>query len=323
MSRYLPKFGKQDRPGLYRLVFSAAVILLLMILPFSVSKYTVVLLSTIMMYVVITVSWTLFSGSTRYISLASAAFFGIGVYTAAVFGRALPLPVVIAIGGLLSFCLALIIGALTLRLRGIYFAMFTLGIVEFIVTFLRWWEAKFSGTVGRVVVSVDYTIVYYVMLAIFLVLMLTVHFLERSKFGLALKGIGECEEAAAHAGVNTTRLKVVTFAVSAFFIGATGVIMATRWTYIDPKIAFNLQYSFLPVVMAIIGGMGQLYGPIIGAVFFTYLEEFLITRLPYHYMLIFGVIMVAAILYLPEGLTGLVQKWWKRGSEGKNAHFGG
>ncbi|MCL6478389.1 MAG: branched-chain amino acid ABC transporter permease [Peptococcaceae bacterium] len=320
MNRTILKLKKLSRPSISRLALMIIILSVLFTLPLYTQKYATVLMSTIFMYVVLTVSWTIFSGTTRYISLASAAFFGMGVYTAAVLGKSLSLPAIIGIGSLLSFCLALIIGALTLRLKGIYFAMFTLGLVELIVTLLRWWEVKFSNTVGRLVVYTDYTIVYYVMLVILLLLILTVHLIRRSKYGMALQSIGECEEAAAHIGINTTLLKVVTFAVSALFIGATGVIMATRWTYVDPRIAFNLQFSFMPVMMAMIGGMGQLYGPIIGAVFFTYLEEFLITRLPYHYMLIFGAILVAAILYLPEGLVGLAQKCWKRGSGGKHAH---
>jgi branched-chain amino acid transport system permease protein len=88
--------------------------------------------------------------------------------------------------------------------------------------------------------------------------------------------------------------------------------MATRWTYIDPFIAFDPNFSFLPVLMAIFGGMGQFYGPIIGAAIFAYLEELLITKFPYYYMLIFGIILVVAILYLPGGLVGLVQKRRKR-----------
>lgn len=319
MNRVMPTLRKPSWPKVSGLALTITVLSVLLALPSFTPKYTTVLMSTIFMYVVITVSWTVFSGTTRYISLASAAFFGLGVYTAAVFGRVLPLPVLIGAGGLFSFCLALIVGSLTLRLKGIYFAMFTLGLVEFIVTLLRWWEVKFSKTVGRLVVSVDNTVVYYVMLIILVLVILTAHLIRRSKFGLALQSIGECEEAAAHVGINTTLLKVATFAVSALFIGATGVIMATRWTYVDPRIAFNLQFSFMPVMMAIIGGMGKLYGPVLGAVFFTYLEEFLITRLPYHYMLIFGAILVFAILYLPEGLAGLAQKRWKRGSGEKHA----
>jgi len=299
-----------------RSLVSASVILIIFILlitvPLYTPGYTVVLLSSIFMYIIITVSWTMFSGPTGYISLAAAAFFGVGIYTSAILGKALPLPLVISIGGLASFCLALLVGALTLRLRGIYFVMFTFGLVELILHFVLWWEVNITGTTGRVVPTVDNTTVYYGMLIIFAILMLTAYFIRHSKFGLALQSIGEYEEAAAHTGINVTALKIITFAISAFFMGAAGAIMATRWTYIDPRIAFNPLLSFMPVLMAIFGGMGQLYGPVIGAAIFTYLEEFLVTRLPYYYMLIFGIIMVVAILYLPDGLVGLVQRWRRR-----------
>jgi branched-chain amino acid transport system permease protein len=261
------------------------------------------------MYIVMAVSWTLFSGPTGYISLAPAAFFGVGVYTSALLGFELPLPIVIGIGGLTGFCLALLVGALTLRLRGIYFVMFTFGLVELLLHSVLWWEANITGTIGRVVPSVDNTTVYYFMLIIFTILMFTTYFIRHSKHGLALQSIGEEEQAAAHTGINVTALKVITFAVSAFFMGAAGAVMATRWTYIDPRIAFNPLLSFMPVLMAIFGGMGQLYGPIIGAVIFTYLEEFLITRFPYHYMLIFGITMLVVIRFMPQGVEGVIQKW--------------
>jgi branched-chain amino acid transport system permease protein len=265
------------------------------------------------MYVVLTVSWVIFSGPTGYISLAPAAFFGVGIYTSAILGKILPLPIVICFGALASFCLALLVGALTLRLRGIYFAIFTFGLVEFIRHLLLFLELTVTGRRGRLVILVDQTIVYYVMLAIFAILLLTSYFIRRSKLGLALQSIGQNEDAAAHTGVNVTMVKVITFAISAFFMGATGAIMATRWTYIDPYTAFNPLYSFMPVLMAIFGGMGQLFGPVIGAAIFTYLEEVLLTRFPYYYMLIFGIILVVAILYLPGGLVGLAQKWRKGG----------
>jgi len=283
-------------------------------------SYTIILLSSILMYVVLTVSWVIFSGPTGYISLAPAAFFGIGIYTSAVLGRALPLPVVISIGGMASFCLGLLVGALTLRLRGIYFAIFTFGLVELIKHFLLFWELHVTGTRGRFVMVVDYNTIYYSLLIIFVLLLLVTYLIRHSKYGLALQSIGQNEDAAAHTGVNVTTVKVVTFAISAFFMGAAGAIMATKWTYIDPFIAFNPLFSFMPVLMAIFGGVGQLYGPIIGAVIFTYLEEFLITRLPELYMLIFGAVMVVAILYLPEGLVGLMQKLWERISGGKHAY---
>jgi branched-chain amino acid transport system permease protein len=146
--------------------------------------------------------------------------------------------------------------------------------------------------------------------------LLTAYLIKRSKFGLALQSIGEYEEAAAHIGINVTILKTIMFAVSAFFMGAAGAIMATRWTYIDPQIAFNPLFSFMPVLMAIFGGIGQLYGPILGAAIFALLEEVLITEFPYYYMLLFGVILIAVILFLPRGLVGLIQKWRKGGPEG-------
>jgi branched-chain amino acid transport system permease protein len=301
-------------PGLLIVILIA-----LATLPRYAPIYTIILLTAVFMHIVLTLSWATFSGPTGYISLASAAFFGAGIYTSAMLGNVLPLPVVVAIGGLASFCLALLVGALTLRLRGIYFAVFTFGLVELIKHLLLWWEMSVMGTRGRFVVIVDSTTVYYVMLVILAILLATAYLIRRSKLGLALQSIGEYEEAAAHTGVNVNALKTVTFAISAIFMGATGAIMATRWTYIDPYIAFNPLFSFMPVLMAIFGGMGQLYGPILGAAVFAYLEEFLITEFPYLYMLLFGIILVVSVLYLPNGLVGLVVglvQRWRRGSQG-------
>jgi branched-chain amino acid transport system permease protein len=292
------------------------ILLLLGALPRFASIYTVVLVTSILMYVILTQSWVLFSGPTGYISLATAAFFGVGIYTAAILGWNLPLPVVIVIAGLLSSCLALVVGALTLRLRGIYFIIFTLGLVELIKNVVLWHAIKFTVSRGRFVVLVPNNTIYYVMLAILVALLVTTYLIRRSRYGLAMRSIGENEEAAAHTGVNVTMVKIVTFAISASFVGAAGAIIATRWTYIDPYIAFNSLYSFMPVLMAIFGGMGQLYGPIVGATVFAYLEEVLITRFPYYYMLLFGAILLIAIVYLPDGLVGLIRK-------GRGALLGG
>jgi branched-chain amino acid transport system permease protein len=291
-------------------------LILLATIPLYVPPYPVISLTSIIMYVIITVSWAIFSGPTRYISLASAAFFGVGVYTSAMLGQALPLPVFIACGGLISFVLALFIGLITLRLRGMYFIIFTFGVSELIRHFLLWWETNFTGTVGRWVVAADHTTVYYGMVVIFVVLLLTAYLIRRSKYGLALRSIGEYEEAAVHIGINVTVSKTITFAISAFFMGAAGAIMATRWTYIDPSIAFNPLFSFMPVLMAIFGGVGHLYGPIFGAALFAYLEEILITKFPYYYMLLFGTILIVVILFLPSGLVGLIGKWRKGRPEG-------
>jgi len=295
------------------------ILILLATLPYYAPGYPVILLSSVLMYVILTVSWVMFSAPTGYISLAPAAFFGFGIYTTAIIGEAIPFVLVVLLGGASSFCLALLVGALTLRLRGIYFAVFTFGLLMLIASAVNYYEIHFTGTRGRFVMVKGYDLIYFYMLGIFVLLIIAATIIKHSKYGLALMSIGQEEEAAEHTGVNVVMVKVIIFAISAFFMGTAGAVMATKWTYIDSGIAFFMLYSFMPVLMAIFGGMGQLYGPIIGSAIFTYLEELLITRFPEIYMLIFGIILVVSILYLPDGLVGLIQKIWNRYSERKHA----
>jgi len=310
----------KTKKNITTVVFNLVVLVALAFLPVYAPGYPVILFSSILMYVILTVGWVMFSAPTGYISLAPAAFFGFGIYTTAIIGEAIPFAFVVLIGGVASFCLALIVGALTLRLKGIYFAVFTFGLLMLIANVVNYYEIHFTGTRGRFVMVLGYEKIYFYMLTIFVLLMIAAAVIKRSKYGLALMSIGQQEEAAEHCGVNVVMVKVIVFAISAFFMGAAGAVMATKWTYIDSGIAFYMLYSFMPVLMALFGGMGQLYGPVIGSAFFTYLEEILITRFPEVYMLIFGAILVIAILYLPDGLVGLIQKLWKRFSERKHAN---
>ncbi len=308
------KYNRYLYPALYILI-----IVLFIAIPYITAPYTIILLSSIFMYISLTLSWTLFSGPTGYTSLATAAFFGLGLYMAGILGDSVPLIVAVICGGLISFILAFIIGAITLRLRGIYFTIFTFGLVELIKHLMLWWEINIVGVRGRFVPRADNATVFYILLAILAALLLTTYFLKSSRYGMALSSIGSNEEAAIHIGINVVNLKIITFASSAFFIGLTGTIMATRWSYIDPYIAFDPFYSFLPPLMAIFGGLGNLFGPLLGAAVFSYLQETLITRFPYSYMLIFGLIMVITILYLPNGLIGLYQTIRQRFIGGKHA----
>ena len=301
------------------------VLVLLVLLPVYGSSYNVTLFTYFLMYIILSVSWTIFSGTTGYISLATAAFYGVGIYAAALFypsvGEKYPLIVVVLMGGAASFVLAFVVGAITLRLRGIYFAMFTFGLVLLMKEVIYWYEINYEDLRGRIVDVVSNNTVYYYLLGILVATMIVAYLLKRSKYGLALQSIGANEEAAAHVGINITMVKVLTYAVSAIFMSATGVIMATKLTYVDPGVAFSPMMSFSPVLMAIFGGFGSIYGPVIGALIFTYIQEALTTgSLQKYYMLIFGAILVGTILYLPNGLVGLVQKLWKRISGGAHAH---
>jgi branched-chain amino acid transport system permease protein len=264
------------------------------------------------MYVALTVSWVMFCGPTRYISLATATFFGVGMYTSAILGDHLPLPLVAVCGGLISFLIGLLAGIISLRLKGFYFAIFTFGLNELVRHFVLWWEAKVAHTVGRWVVLVDSIAIYYYMFVIVSMTVLVTYLLRKSKFGLILQSIGESEEASAHIGVNVARYRTIFFALSCFFLGLAGAVMATKWAYIDPRIAFNPGLNFTPVLMALFGGVGQLYGPILGASLLTVISEILLSKFPYYYMLMYGIIFIVIISFLPGGLVGAARTWRKQ-----------
>ena len=280
----------------------------------GVSNLDLYIPATTFMYIALAVSWAMFSGPTGYLSLAPAAFFGVGIYTTAIlrgdFG--LPLGVTIPVACVISFLVALLVGMATLRLKGIYFAIFTFGLVVLIGQLVLYYEIHILGIRGRNVPPATYETFYLIMLGLAVAAVLTAYFIRRSRLGLAMQSIGGNEEAAAHMGVNTTMVKVLTFAISAFFMGAAGAIMATKWIYVDPTVAFNMFYSFMPVLMAVFGGMGQLYGPVIGAAIFAYTERTLRLEFSYYYMLAFGIILILVILFLPGGLVGLIPKLWNR-----------
>jgi len=309
--------------------FLILILIFLTTFPLYGGSYYILVLTTILMYIVLTVSWAMFSGPTGYMSLAPAAFFGVGIYIGAILGAKLPLLVAVAAGGLGCFILALLIGMVTLRLKGIYFAIFTFGLLMFLTELILYLEIHIGGSRGRHVFPASDEAVFYIMLGICVATLLTAYFIRRSRLGLAMQSIGGNEEAAAHMGIDTTRVKVFTFAISAIFMGAAGAIMAPSLIYIDPYIAFNMRYSFMPVLMAVFGGMGQFYGPVLGAAVFAYTERILRIQYPYHYMLTFGIILILVIVFLPGGLVGLIQKLqktrlisklWNRGKEEEHAN---
>jgi branched-chain amino acid transport system permease protein len=303
------------------LLFPFIVLVLAVFAPRYLPMFTIISLSDIYMYVVLTVSWAVFSGPTHYISLSSAAFFGVGIYVSAVLGEVLPFTAVVVLGGLLSLILALLVGLSSLRLRGMYFTIFTFGLSELIRHTVQFWEVNMTGTVGRLVISIQPVTVYYAMLVILLMTIGMACLIKRSKYGLALRGIGESEDATEHIGINVNALKIVAFAVSTFFMGTAGATMATRWTYIDPAIAFSPLFSFMPVLMAIFGGIRYIYGQFIGATVLTLLADLLLTKFPYYYNFLYGIILIAVILFLPGGLISLKEiiSQWRVQNEAKGS----
>jgi branched-chain amino acid transport system permease protein len=294
-----------------------------LVLPLFGSEFAVSMLLTCLMYVALSSSWGLFCGSTRYLSLATAAFFGIGAYTSALMLEHLPWLVAIALGALVAAAVALVMGAAVLHLRGTYFAVLTFGMTELIRHAVTTFEKMVTGTVGRVLMVVpDRNTIYLTVLGIATLAVLTSMLVRRSRFGLAMAGIGSDEQRAQTLGVNTKLVKMGGFALTAAFAGAVGAAMATRWTYIDPATVFNPFIGFQTVLIALIGGAATLWGPLLAAVVFSLLAETLRLQVPQAYMVGLGVLLILSVLYLPGGLASLrwstfgqwrddTRAWWK------------
>jgi branched-chain amino acid transport system permease protein len=289
-------------------VVVAVIIIFFAFVPLFGSTYTATLSTVIMMYIIMSSSWNMFSGPTGYISLASGAFVGLGFYVSGFFSSYLPLVALMLIGGIASLALAALIGSITLRLRGVYFTIFTFCLVELVKAIMTWYEIMIVRKRGLNVTNFGSDAAFYSMLVLTAITLAIVVIVKRTRFGMALTGIGESEDAAAHIGINTTKTKVFGFAISAFLMGAVGAVRATMLNHIDPGSAFNMMFSFMPVLMCVFGGMRTFLGPIIGAAVFATLQYNLITTMPQIYMIIFGAIMVLAILFMPTGIVGVYER---------------
>lgn len=278
------------------------------------SDFVVSLALTCLMYAALATSWTLFCGTTRYLSLATAAFFGIGAYTSALVLEAAGWAAAIGLGAAIAAAVAVVMGLAVLHLRGTYFAVLTFGMTELIRHAITYWEKQVTGTVGRVLTTVpERDTIYLTMLGLAVAAVAAAIVVRRSRFGLAMAGIGADEQRAQTLGVNTRLVKTAGFALTAAFAGAVGAAMSVRWTYIDPATVFNPFIGFQTVLIALIGGATTLWGPLIAAVVFSLLAETLRLQAPQVYMMSLGLLLILCVLYLPGGLASLraatLQQW--------------
>jgi branched-chain amino acid transport system permease protein len=285
-------------------------------LPHYGSEFVVSMALTCLMYVALSSSWGLFCGATRYLSLATSAFFGIGAYTSALALGELSWVESIALGAGLASVVAVVMGAAVLHLRGTYFAVLTFGMTELIRHAVTYFEKKVTGTVGRVLTEVpERDTIYLTVLALAVLAVGVSIALRRSRFGLALLGIGADEQRAQTLGVNTRLVKIAGFAITAAFAGAVGAAMAVRWTYIDPQTVFNPFIGFQTVLIALIGGAMSLWGPLLAAIVFSVLAETLRLQMPQIYLMSLGLLLILSVLYLPGGLASLrwsiLKLWWR------------
>ncbi|HEY5608776.1 MAG TPA: branched-chain amino acid ABC transporter permease [Alphaproteobacteria bacterium] len=283
------------------------------LLPVVGSGYWLSIGISIAMYTVLATSWALFSGPTNYISLATAAFFGLGMYTVAGGINLLPFPVLVALAALAGAVLAGVVGLATLRISGVYFVIFTLGLAELVRQLVAWGQHVMGASSGLfVLINVSDRMLYWMLLALAVLVYLVGWWIGRSRLGFALRIIGNDEVVAVHAGINTARAKVALFVIAGAFAALTGAVMAPRYNYVEPTLAFNPFLSFQVVIMALLGGAHRLWGPLLGVIPLTFLLEAISRSFPRQQILLLGVAFLLIVYFVPAGVVGLVEGAFRR-----------
>jgi len=290
------------------IILCAALLAIAACLPLTGDAYLLTIGVTIAMYTVLSTSWALFSGPTHYISLATAAFFGLGTYTTALgIENGLNYWLTLPIAAVLGAVVAGLVGLATLRLSGVYFVIFTLGLSELVRQLVTWGQ-NVSGQKGLYVLTdLTETHIYWQLVALAAIVYLAGWAIGRSRLGFALRIIGDDEEVARHSGINTARAKVILFMVSGAVASVVGGVLAPRYIYIEPSLAFTPMLSFLVVIMALLGGLGRLWGPIVGVIPFTFLWEAISASFPNQTTLLLGVSFLIIVYLLPKGFVGLIE----------------
>jgi branched-chain amino acid transport system permease protein len=295
-------------------VFIAVMLVLLLLPALKMEGYYYRTLSTIFLWIGLASAWNLTSGFTGYIDFGSVAYFGIGNYATAILMTKAGVPFFpsIAVSGVVSGLIAQFIGRYTMKLRGAYFGIATLAFAEaasqIVMEFDRTFHVTlFEGSHGITLpIAHDETFFYYTFLVVAALIVLTVFFIDRNKFGYALKAIKEAEDSAELAGVNTGRCKVSVYCITAMMIGVLGGINAYWLTYISPLDVFSVIHTIHMIIMALFGGIGTVFGPLVGAVVLSLANEVIGAKLLYTYLLILGVILLVVVIFLPRGLIGLL-----------------
>jgi branched-chain amino acid transport system permease protein len=288
------------------------VLLLAMIPPLtrSAALMQIFVLGTI--YVVLATSWDLLSGYTGQLSFGHSLFFGIGAYATAFssIGPDAPPLFCLVLGGITAAFVGLMVGLPCTRLSGIYLTITTLAASEsarlLIITFWQYTGGD-EGVLGVAPAFPDRTITYFFSFAIMLTSVIFLHSLTTSRIGLTLKAIREDSLAAEALGINTTKYKLLAFVVSSFFAGIAGSTLAQHLMYAGPTM-MSLYVTFDVLIMSVIGGMGTIVGPAIGAFVLVFVNENLRFAGGFR-ILIYGVVLVLTLKYFPEGLISPIIRY--------------
>lgn len=302
-----------------RVALFVVYVIVLLALPLFSDNYTLRLATFVCMYTALALSWNIIGGYTGYPSFSTAAFVGLGSYAGALLQKS-GVPLIgawlgaTAVVALFAFCL----GFAILRMRGHYFAIGSIAIVEVLRLITSSWSSLTGGGDGLNVPILQGgpefagRVFLYAMLAVMVLAFITTVLVDRSRLGFGLRCIKQNEDAAAMVGIDTSRYKIYALTLSGIWCGTVGAIYASWVGYIAPTDAYSILLTLKVPVMVLLGGEGTVYGPIIGALLFVLMEETIWAQFLDWNQAILGAVIVLLIFFLPGGLLKLDWKRWLR-----------
>ena len=294
-----------------RWISLAVAVVLLVSLPFWGGDYIVNIFTLILMYMAIGEMWNLLAGYAGLVSLGAQAFIGLGGYSLAMISQVFKLPFLLGflLAAVISVLFALIISVPIFSMKDVYFTIGTWLVAEAVCVFFQSWafvnfNMGYNITVAR---RLSGTAMYFIAFGVGLIALVAVVIILRSKFGLGLMAMRDNEAASEIRGVKLYRSKLICFLVSSAITGIAGAALYLNLSYIKPTVGFGIDWTVSMVFIAVIGGMGTIEGPIIGAIIFVILRQLLYNFSGFS-MLILGIIAVVMILVAPKGIMGLINK---------------
>lgn len=290
------------------------ILLILLVLPFlGVNTYCLRVIIMVFIYTILALGLNIITGYTGQLSLGNVSFFAIGAYISAIIVKnGVPFILGLVIAGVIAGIFGLLLGLPTLRLSGTYLAITTLGFGEIIRMVLLNWDSVTNGPLGisRIpkpnILGITFSLgnngIYYLVLVVTILVLLANYNIINSKVGRAFIAIKEDELAAIFMGIDTFKAKRIAFIISSFLSGIAGSLYAHMLGYIDPQ-TFTFDTSIMIVSIVILGGMGSLRGPIIGAAILVVFPEVLRFLSEYRF-LVYGVILVLMMRFRPQGIFG-------------------
>ena len=280
-------------------------------LPFLVSGYVVYVANVLLVFVVLSLGLNIVVGEAGQFSLSHASFYGTGIYAAGLLGRipGWPLPLTLVAAGLVAAALGLVIGAVALRMRDIYLALSTFAFGEAMLWVFLNWDAVTGGPNGLRVPPAQlfgWTLLndkqaYPVVLLTAAAMLALALAVSRSRLGRAFRAVRESDVAASALGIPVRRVKLLAFALSAFYAGVAGGMFAMFSTYIHPD-SLGFPTTITVLTMVVVGGLGSTAGAVLGAVCFGLVSEVLRSA-PAVQEVAYGVILVLFMMFLPGGIA--------------------